>query len=44
MIDYVKLLTNAMRAYENSTTEWAQSYWLEVCHKLMQNIDKKELH
>lgn len=43
-MNYVRLLNNAMKAYENSKSEWAQEYWLEVCQKLIQNIEKKELH
>jgi hypothetical protein len=43
-MDYIRLLNNAMKAYENSKSEWAQNYWLGVCQKLMQNIEKKELH
>lgn len=41
MFDYVRLLNNAMKAYENANSEWAQEYWLEVAAKLAQNIEKQ---
>jgi hypothetical protein len=40
MFDYTRLLCNAMKAYENAKSDWAQEYWLEVAAKLAQNIDK----
>lgn len=41
MFDYTKLWCNAITAYNNSTSEWAKSYWLEVASKLAQNADKQ---
>lgn len=42
---YIRLLNNAMKAYTESKSEWAQSYWLEVVSKLAQNIEtRKVLH
>lgn len=42
---YIRLLNNAMKAYNNSKSDWAQDYWLEVCSKLAQNIEtRKVLH
>jgi hypothetical protein len=38
MFDYTRLLCNAMKAYENAKSEWAQEYWLEVIQKLSQNM------
>lgn len=40
MPDYIRLLCNAMKAYENAQSDWAKEYWLEVASKLAQNIDK----
>lgn len=42
---YIRLLNNAMTAYVNSKSDWAQDYWLEVISKLAQNIEtRKVLH
>jgi hypothetical protein len=44
-MDYIRLLNNAMLAYNNSKSDWAQDYWLEVIQKLLQNMEaKKVLH
>jgi len=39
MFDYPRLISNAMKAYENAQSDWAKEYWLEVAAKLAQNID-----
>ena len=44
MIDYNRLLDNATVAYNNSRCKWGRDYWLEVIEKLLQNIQKKDLH
>ena len=41
MFDYNRLWNNAMKAYENSQSEWAKNYWLEVASKLAQNLQKQ---
>ena len=40
MFDYTRLLSNAMKAYENAQSDWAQEYWLGVAAKLAQNVEK----
>ena len=40
---YTRLLNNAMKAYCDSKTEWAQDYWLEVISKLAQNIETRKV-
>lgn len=41
MFDYNRLLSNAERAYNNATTQWAKDYWLEVITKLSQNMERQ---
>lgn len=44
MINYERLLDNATIAYNNSHCQWGREYWLEVIEKLLQNMEKKDLH
>jgi hypothetical protein len=42
---YIRLINNAMLAYNNSKTDWAQEYWLGVVQSLIQSMEaRKELH
>lgn len=42
---YIRLINNAMLAYNNSKTDWAQEYWLGVVRSLIQSMEaRKELH
>lgn len=42
---YIRLINNAMLAYNNSKTDWAQEYWLGVVQSLIQSMEAhKELH
>lgn len=42
---YIRLINNAMLAYNNSKSDWAQDYWLSVIQELIQNMEaRKEIH
>jgi len=42
---YIRLINNAMLAYNNSKTDWAQEYWLGVVQSLIQSMEaRKEVH
>lgn len=42
---YIRLINNAMLAYNNSKTDWAQEYWLGVVQSLIKSMEaRKELH
>jgi len=42
---YIRLINNAMLAYNNAQTDWAQDYWLRVIQELIKNMEaRKEIH
>lgn len=42
---YIRLINNAMLAYNNARSDWAQEYWLSVIQSLIEAMDaRKELH
>lgn len=42
-MDYIRLINNAMLAYNNSKSDWAQEYWLDVIQKLIEGMEAKKV-